>query len=334
MSGRPARPPRERPLRERPLREADLAACATVFYEASDELYARNAQPALPRDPDAMARFFRYLAFAEGGAGWVAEGPDGSVVAFGIAVEREATWFLSFLFVAPGAQALGVGRALLERLLPAPGSPAAADDALWHTCVDSLQPISTGLYASYGLVPRMPILTLVGRPPRDALPALPAQVEASAFAAVPLQTAHLALPAADPATLPLDLLAELDAVDRGALGWRRRGDHCRFLADGRLLVRYRAADGAPLGYGYVHSSGRLGPVAVRDPALLPPILGDLVARLEPPGAWRVYVPGEASTALVPLLAAGLRFDGSPGLWAANRQGPTWDRYLPAGFALP
>ncbi len=123
-------------------------------------------------------------------------------------------------------------------------------------------------------------------------------------------------------------------MDRCTVGWRRRDDHCRFLADGRLLVRYRAADGAPLGYGYAHSSGRLGPVAAREETLLAPILGDLVGRVEPRGAWRVYVPGEAATALRPLLAAGLRFEGSPGLWAANRRGPAWERYLPASFALP
>ena len=35
------------------------------------------------------------------------------------------------------------------------------------TCTDAAQPISNGLYARYGIVPRVPLLELVGRPDRD-----------------------------------------------------------------------------------------------------------------------------------------------------------------------
>ncbi|MGZ6345871.1 MAG: GNAT family N-acetyltransferase [Candidatus Limnocylindrales bacterium] len=321
-----------RPLR--PLTEGDLVACADVFYAASDELAGRTGQPPMVRDPETMARLFRHLAFTAGGIGLAAEAPDRPLVAFGIAVEREACWFLSFLYVAPEAQGSGLGRALLERLLPPAGSTAAAPDALRHTCVDSLQPISTGLYSGYGLVPREALLTLVGRPAPGVLPELPPGIRALTYAAVPLDTRHLALPAIAPTDLPQDLLAELDAVDRRILGWRRRGDHGRFLADGRLLVRYRAPDDSPLGYGYVHRSGRLGPVAAHDPGLLPGMVADLIARQQPAGAWRIYVPGSAGGALVPLLRAGLRFEGSPGLWCATRPGIAWAGYLPATFALP
>jgi hypothetical protein len=29
----------------------------------------------------------------------------------------------------------------------------------------------------------------------------------------------------------------------------------------------------------------------------------------------------------------MRINGNPALWSANREGPAWDGYLPASFAL-
>ncbi len=320
-------------LVERPMTPQDVPACLEVFFTSINELFARWNQPALPPDEtDGMASFFAALAFGDGGRGWVAAGPDGRPAGFGISIEREATWFLSFLFIEPGVQAAGVGRGLLRRLRPQPGSPAAAPEALHHTCIDSLQPISAGLYATFGMLPRVPIYEVLGRPRPGALPALPEPVMAIPFHARPGDARMTVGRAIDAAALPTDLLAELDATDRRALGWRRRHDHLGFMGEGRLLVRFRGRDGAPLGYGYVHASGRTGPIAVRDAALLPAVVGDLLGRLEPVGAWRVYVPGPSSS-LVPLIEAGLRINGNPAIWSGNREGPTWDAYLPASFAL-
>ncbi|HTS15279.1 MAG TPA: hypothetical protein VMH24_06405, partial [Candidatus Sulfotelmatobacter sp.] len=171
-----------------------------------------------------------------------------------------------------------------------------------------------------------------GRPRAGALPPLPDGVMAIPFHARPGDTKMTTRTPVEAAALPTDLLAELDSTDRRVLGWRRRQDHLGFMADGRLLVRYRGHDGAPLGYGYVHASGRAGPFAVREPGLLPAVAGDLLGRLEPAGAWRLYVPG-VSTCLVPLVEAGLRINGNPALWSGNREGPAWDAYLPASFGL-
>jgi len=320
-------------LTERPMTPADVGACLGVFFASLNELFARWNQPSLPPDEGSgLASFFGELAFGHGGRAWVAARPDGDLAGFGIALEREATWYLSFLFVEPGIQTAGVGRGLLRRLLPKPGSPAAAPGALHHTCIDALQPISAGLYATFGMLPRVPIYEVLGRPRPGALAPLPGGIVAVPFHARPGHTKTTAAPPVDPASLPTDLLAELDAIDRRVLGWRRRQDHLGFMADGRLLVRFRGRDGAPLGYGYVHSSGRAGPIAVRDPELLPAVTGDLLGRLEPGGAWRLYVPGH-STSLVPLIEAGLRINGNPALWSGNHEGPAWDGYLPASFAL-
>ena len=64
------------------------------------------------------------------------------------------------LFVLPEHQGSGVGRELLARVLPADPEIARA------TATDSAQPISNALYATYGIVPRMPLLDLSGLPER------------------------------------------------------------------------------------------------------------------------------------------------------------------------
>ncbi|HTS14719.1 MAG TPA: GNAT family N-acetyltransferase, partial [Candidatus Sulfotelmatobacter sp.] len=126
---------------ERPMTPADVPACLDVFFSSINELFARWNQPPIPSDErDGLTAFFGDLAFGEGGRAWVAAGPDDRPVGFGIAVEREATWYLAFLFIEPGHQVGGLGRAILRRLLPEPGSPAAAPGALRHTCIDALQP--------------------------------------------------------------------------------------------------------------------------------------------------------------------------------------------------
>src|SRR4051794_34389369 len=85
---------------------------------------------------------------------------DGAgVVGFGASFTRGEDWFLASLFVAPEAQARGLGSALL--------------DAVWgearrrRTCTDAIQPVSNGLYARRGLVPATPLLTFFGKPSLD-----------------------------------------------------------------------------------------------------------------------------------------------------------------------
>ena len=45
------------------------------------------------------------------------------------------------------------------------------------------------------------------------------------------------------------------------------------------------------------------------------------------------VPGVAITALRPLLAAGLRIDGTPAVYCSEGRGPRFDRYIPMSYAL-
>lgn len=306
----------------RPIAEVDLAACVEVFYRSTEDLRERRGDPPWPRNEPAMERLFGRLMRSTPAGAWLVEA-DGQTLGFGIAAERESVWFLGFLFVLPGHQAAGLGRRIMERTLPAVG-PAAwcAAGGVLATCVEAVQPVSTGLYATFGLVPRMPVYLLTGRPRPDTLAALPGAVEAVAFESVEQAGGKAALGAA------------LDDLDLSALGQRRPVDHRDDRAEGRQgwLFRERSS-GRALGYGYVQPSGRIGPLAAWQEALVEPMLGHLMGALEPAGAWQLVIPGP-SAALPALLRAGLRLDGEPAILSATAPYLAGERYLMRSFALP
>lgn len=337
----------------RPIGPEDVLECIAVFYDALDDLYARLNQPPQPREPAALQRLIQHLIDTDGERAWLAEEPSAiadpsapRILGFGVAALRERHWFLSLLFVRPEAQRAGLGRRILLQTFPrsrvgvdvevtdtgatAPGgvthgSTKASPDAdggsrneTLSTCVDALQPVSTGLYAGYGIVPRVPLFSAIGDPRPSVFPPLPGDIEALPFEEL------------DPASLA----AHLDLIDRGLLGHARRADHEFWCGERRrgLLFRSRTS-GAPLGYGYTQASGRLGPVALSDPALAAAALGSLFARETPRGAWLVLVPGTNEQAMVPLLRSGFRFEGWPGIVASTDAAGFLSSYLPAGFAL-
>ena len=144
----------------RPLTTSDIDGCIDVFYEADEALTAGLNMAINPRNPQAMRLIFEHVSSTTAGRAWIAT-DGGEIQGFGMAVEREQMTFLAFLFVRPGAQAAGVGASLYARCMPQSGYRG--------TCMWSVQPIAAALYARHGLVPRVPIYTLIGRP-RDPLP--------------------------------------------------------------------------------------------------------------------------------------------------------------------
>ncbi len=110
---------------------------------------------------------------------------------------RDGDAFLSFLFVLPQWQARGLGRAVISECLHGAGQTARL-----ATCAEANQPVSTGLYASLGLAPRVPIYLLRGALEGHALPRLPADVRARSVAA-----------------------DEVAPLDDQLLGYRRPQDH-------------------------------------------------------------------------------------------------------------
>lgn len=285
----------------RALAPDDIEACIDVFYEADEALTTGLNLAVSPRNPDAMRRIFEHVSSTSPHRAWVAT-ERAEIQAFGMAAERGRMTFLAFLFVRPAAQAAGVGAALYERCMP--------DSGLRGTCIWSVQPISAALYARSGLVPRVPIYTLAGRPRRE-LPRLPP---------------NMALTAIKP--------DDIDQLDREIVGLTRRVDHEALQRWDRRPFGLRDHAGALVGYGCAQPAGRLGPVVVRDAAHLLPLIGALMDAVEVVEGWQIHVPGVAADAFSELLRAGMRCDGPPIIYCASEPGIDHSRYVPATFALP
>jgi GNAT superfamily N-acetyltransferase len=312
----PAPVPAARTIRYRPATAADLLDCERVWREGLDGYLGRLGFPAVALENPGLRRLHAHTLATDPDRFWVATEGDG-VVGFGSAVERGQVWFLSMLFVSPEVQAHGIGRSLLDRLLPAPGGPS-----ILATATDSAQPISNGLYASLGIAPRVPVFNLVGRPDRGAgLPPLPSGIQAT-----PMGDAVASNPGGG-------LAAEIDALDVSVLGFSHPEDHAFVRADSRTGFAYRDDEGRLAGYAYASEAGRVGPIAVREGDLLAPVLAHVLAAVVPRGASSVWLPGTAGEALAVTLGAGLRIDGFPVLLCWSQPFVDLGRYLPISPGL-
>jgi GNAT superfamily N-acetyltransferase len=313
-------------LEVRPATEADLPDCERVWRDGLNDYLRRLNQLEIPPDNPGLRRLHEHTLATDPDRFLVAE-RDGRLVAFGSAVQRGPLWFLSMLFIDPAEQARGLGRRLLNDLRAPRGAAVAADapggagrqeggTAVLATATDSAQPISNGLYASLGIVPRMPLINVVGRP-RDGWtpPALPAGIVAA-----PLGDA--------PATE-----RDIDDLDRELLGFAHPGDHAFARRERPAVFGYRDAAGRLHGYGYTSPVGRIGPVAVRDVELMAPLRGHLLTTVQPRGASAVWLPGGAGSAVGLALEAGLRFEDFPLLLCWSRPFADFERYLPISPGL-
>jgi GNAT superfamily N-acetyltransferase len=314
-------------LSYRPVRPDELGACAEVWRDGINDYTRRLNQLDVPPETASLIRLYAHLQstdperFIVATLPAAAPGGEDRVVAFAAAIMRERLWFLSMLFVRPELQGAGLGRALLARVAPADGTASFRS-----TATDSAQPISNALYASEGIVPRVPLLNLIGLPQvPDAFGSLPSGIVPVAFnelAGRPGSDGHQRL--AD----------DVDALDREVLGVAHPADHRFLRQESRTGWLYRGPDGAVVGYGYATEAGRIGPVAVRDPALLAPILGHLSSAVIPRGAFALWLPGTADRAIVPALRAGFRLDQFPVLLCWDRPFADLERYLPISPGLP
>jgi GNAT superfamily N-acetyltransferase len=306
----------------RPATPEDLGTCAAIWRTSINDYIRRLGQVEIPPEVHPVTRLFVHLQATDPERFLVAVGQDEQVVAFGSAIVREGLWYLSMLFVLPESQGAGLGREILQRLLPGEGTGATSR----ATATDSVQPISNALYATHDIVPRMPLLSLTGLPQRPAaFGELPSGV-------VPLPFDELA--AGPPDGLGHRMLVEaIDTLDRELLGVAHPMDHRFLRSESRRGWLYRGPDGVPVGYGYAGEAGRVGPVAVRDEALLAPIIGHLTSAVVPRGAFAIWVGGAADRALVPALQAGFRLDAFPVLLCWDRPFGDFSRYLPISPGL-
>ena len=172
----------------------------------------------------------------------------------------------------------------------------------------------------------MPVLDLVGELRRPAaFPPLPAGVTAT-----PFESIAAGPPGGDGHR---ELMGAVAALDLEVAGFDHPQDHRYLRTRDRHGFLYRDGEGAVLGYGYGSEVGRVGPVAVRAPELIAPVLGHLFGAIRARGAYAVWVPGTATDAVTTLLAAGLRVDGFPILFCWDRPLIDYTRYLPISPGL-
>ena len=205
-------------------------------------------------DPTTFLVAERTVGGGSAGPGFARDAGDPAPIdGFVVVVRRGGLAFLSMLFVQPGAQGHGLGRALLASAMPEPAADGGSGVTWRATATDSVQPISNGLYGSLGMVPRVPLLRLVGLPDRVAsFGSLPADVEAIGFDEVPDGPDGLGHAA---------LAAELASLDRDTAGFDRTVDHAFHAREGRLGFLFRDRSGSTVGYGYTSEAGRLGPIS-------------------------------------------------------------------------
>ena len=256
--------------------EADLEAEYEVFVAAQGELMHRPGLRWSAAPFEAWSAPHRHLLTADGERSFVAL--DGERLAgFSAALARGDTWFLAALFVSPDDQGRRVGRELLDRSW-------AGDWQRRMTITESIQPVSTGMYARRGLIPTTPILTLSGTP-RCELP--------DGLQAVPPEPEVLA------------------TLDRGAYGFDRGTDH-RFWGERAAQANLWLLDGEPIAYAYVDRQGLIGPLAGRDGATAALALrAELARRASQPA--EVLLPGTTPGLVEAALASGLRLTRPPGL---------------------
>ena len=197
----------------RPARGDDLHGCWEVWRESLNDYMVPINQPPIPIEADSITRLHEHMRSTDPERFVVAtrRTEDGSerIVGFVSAVRRDDLWFLSMLFVRPEEQGVGLGRELLAHVLP-------QDDAILATATDTAQPISNALYASLGIVPRLPLFSLIGRPIRDGgFDPLPRGVVADPISAGAYDR-------------DAGVAGIVDAIDREILGFARPRDH-RFL---------------------------------------------------------------------------------------------------------
>ena len=256
--------------------DSDLRAAYDVFAAAEGEVWRRHALSWSPPPFDAWSATQRHLLAQDGERSFVAL--DGErLVGFGAALVRGDAWFLSALFVSPEYQGRQIGRELLDRVW-------SGEYRCRMTITDSIQPVSTTIYARRGLIPTTPILSLSGSPRCD----LPADLE----------------------SVPIEADA-LTTLDRAAYGFGREADH-RFWREHAAEANLWLIAGQPIAYSYVDDEGLIGPLAGRDGEAAALALQAELARRESQHA-AIDVPCSARRLVATALGSGLNATRPPGL---------------------
>ena len=261
----------------------DISWCQQVFDASYYDLHRRYGLiDREPGEPDEWLRPILTHFLSTDPRGSLGVNVDGRPVAFAASFQRDEYWFLSFLFVHPSAQREGLGRRLLNELVPSDPSIVRA------TVVESFQPASTGLYASFGVVPQAIKYWLSGVSRPGALPSMPEDLHRS-----PLSEGDA---------------IEIDALDRSVLGFTRPRDHGwwrREMARGWI---YRRGEKL-VAYVYIEDD-YVGPALAADESTLLEVVADVVKTAPDPASISVNLSSNSGQVFRMLIDAGARIDDS------------------------
>lgn len=292
--------------------EDELDVCLDIFLQASNDLEEKRGQPAIaPEDVAWMPASIGHL-FATDPDRLVFAIKDDQTVGLGAAFQRDDFWFLSYLEILPEHQGTGVGRALLEFLLPPERARASTTLA---TVVESRQPVSTMLYARYGILPRVPVYWLGGLR-LEGLPEVPAGLIVRPLSLVDHQRA-------------------IDVLDRDLLGYARPQDHAMWVKDAEAAIVSVGEDGSLCGYGYLTQDAWICPAIGTDETVVAAIIRDLLEEYTGDlGGVTLPVLGSAGHLLPTLLRGGMRSEEGAQLLCCSSGHVPPPQYLLYGGYLP
>jgi ribosomal protein S18 acetylase RimI-like enzyme len=291
----------------RKVRPDDLEDVWRVHVAASNDLMVRRGRPAA-RPPDAPVASDARAGLASDPDGYFCAVEEGQIRGMASALVRGRAWYLSMLFVLPGHQGRGMGRALLEQALAYGEARGAEIRFTWAT----LDPRAQARYVMAGMAPRWPIYRVDG----DA-------------AAVARLTARAGL---DPGEreLPCDP-GVAEKLTAEVLGHARADDLAHWRADGATAVAIERGDELA---AFAYRRGeRIGPAAARDEtALVRAVAAAAAAGVSDKGSVTARVPGACHLLLETLVGCGFRL-GDPTLFMASRPFGRPELYVPSGPIL-
>ena len=255
-------------VRIRPMTADDVGAAERVtaigFHELDTRMFRRSWPDPQLRPPDrsaAWVRRTRHLVGTDPGGCWVAE-RDAQLLGVVVSFVREKMWLLASYAVVPGAQGLGLGRALLAPALEhGKGSLRGMLNA-------SNDPKAVRRYHDVGF--RLhPQMFLRGKPDRSTIPVVEKVREGSA---------------AD-----VDLM---DSVDRRTRGAAHGPDHQILLEQYRLVVSDTST-----GQGYAYLDDGVALLAATDRRTAARLMWEaiassdelLIGHITPENDWAVEV---------------------------------------------
>ena len=241
----------------------------------------------------------RFLA-EHGAEWWVAEEPGApAIVGYARSIERSGLFELTELFVRPGVQSRGIGRALLQRAFPIGRGEI-------RTIVATGDVRALARYYAADTVARFPMFTIAGAPSGGELPG-DLTVESLA-AGVPL-------------------IGAVEDVEAAVIGYSRSAAEIDWLLGDREGHVYRR-DATVVGYAFVGRHGA-GPIAAREPDDLPAILAHVEGRAVALGVEELEfeVPSLNEVAMRYLLERGYRLDPWVNYVMANRPYGLFDRFI-------